>query len=172
MEQAVKVRYEGEGAFSPVSRFWAGRADKQYVVGEIYDMAPWLDRSQATHNHEFAVIGEMFNSLPERFKDEPWAQSPEHLRKYALIRTRWCDTQTYPCASHAEAMRWAANLRPRDEYSIVKAEGPLVYVFTAVSQSRRAMGKDRFQKSKTDIIEFIEDLIGVERGASAGAEAA
>lgn len=170
--QPIMCRYEGEGAFSPASSFWAGRADKQYVVGEVYPMAPALDRSQVSHNHEFASIAEMWKSLPEQYAHEPWAQTAEHLRKYALIRTRWCDTQTYVCGSRAEAERWAQNLRPFDEYSIVSVEGTTVYRFTAQSQSRRAMGKDKFQKSKTDIIEFIEDLIGVERGSSEDARAA
>lgn len=170
--QPIMLRYEGEGAFSPASSFWAGRADKQYVVGEVYSMAEAHDRSQASHNQEFAAIAEMWKSLPEQYAHEPWAQTAEHLRKYALIRTRWCDTQTYACGSHAEALRWAANLRPLDEYSVVTVEGSLVYRFIAQSQSRRAMGKERFQRSKTDILEFIEDMIGVARGSSADARAA
>lgn len=166
------LQYQGDGEFRAASAFWAGRADKHYVVGEVYPMVEHHDRSQVSHNHEFASIAEMWKSLPEKYAHEPWAQTAEHLRKYALIRTRWCDTQTFPCGSHAEALRWAANLRPLDEYSIVSVEGSLVYRFTAQSQSRRAMGKASFQQSKTDIIEFIEDLIGVERGSSENSRAA
>lgn len=172
MSAPLMLRYEGDGNFAPASSFWAGRADRDYVVGEVYKIAEHMDRSEISHRHEFASIAEMWKSLPEQFAHEPWAQTAEHLRKYALIRTRWCDTQTYTCGSRAEAERWAQNLRPLDEYSIVSVEGTTVYRFTAQSQSRRAMGKDRFQKSKTDIIEFIEDMIGVERGSSEGARAA
>lgn len=165
-EQPILARYEGDGHWRAVTSMWAARSDKDYVVGEVYKMAPAHDRSQSSHNHEFAVIADMWASLPDRFAHEPWAQSPEHLRKFALIQKRYCDTQTYACGSHAEAQRWAANLRPLDEYSVVAVQGTTVYRFTAQSQSKRAMGAKLFQESKTAIIEFIEDLIGVEHGAS------
>lgn len=54
-------------------------------AGETYKLAPFHDRSQSSHNHEFAVIADMWQSLPEKYRHEPWAQSPEHLRKYPLI---------------------------------------------------------------------------------------
>ena len=168
----LMLRYEGEGEFRPASGFWAGRADHEYVVGETYKLAPFHDRSQSSHNHEFAVIADMWQSLPEKYRHEPWAQSPEHLRKYALIMCRYCNTQTFTCGSRAEAERWAKNMRPLDEYSVVTWEGSTVYRFTAQSQSKRAMGAKLFQESKTAILEYIEDLIGVERGETARSEAA
>lgn len=172
MTSPMLFRYCGEGEFQPASEYWGSKADASYVVGEVYKLAPFEDRSQASHNHEFAVIADMWASLPDRFKHEPWAQSPEHLRKYALIMCRYCDTQTYACGSNAEAQRWAKNMRPFDEYSVITIEGTTIYRFVAQSQSKRAMGAKRFQESKTAIIEYLEDLLGVERGASRGSEAA
>lgn len=172
MTAPIPYRYHGEGEFRVTSGYWAKKADEAFVVGEIYPMVQQAERSTATHNHEFASIAEMWASLPERFQNEPWAQSPEHLRKFALIMCRYCDTQTFPCASKAEAERWARNLRPLDEYSVVRVEGSTVYRFTAQSQSRRAMGAKLFQASKTAILDYIEDLIGVDRGSSEGARAA
>lgn len=172
MPTPILVQYLGEGAFKPASEYWGRRADLSYVIGEVYKIAPCEDRSQASHNHEFAVIADMWASLPERFKLEPWAQTPEHLRKYALIMCRYCDTQTFACGSQAEALRWAANLRPMDEYSVVAVAGTTVQRFIAQSQSKRAMGAKRFQESKTAILEYIEDLIGLDRGASTKSEAA
>lgn len=172
MTAPLLFRYEGDGEFKAPSGYWAKRADLAYVVGETYELVEHHDRSQSSHNHEFAAIADMWQSLPERYRHEPWAQTPEHLRKYALIMCRYCDTQTYPCGSNAEAKRWAANLRPLDEYSVVTVEGTTVYRFTAQSQKKRAMGAKRFQESKTAILEYIEDLIGVERGSSKDARAA
>jgi hypothetical protein len=157
------------GALVPMQRAVAARHLKD---GGVYHLAPWEDRSMISHRHEFAFIREAFKNLPERFDNEPWAASPEHLRKYCLIRTKWCNTQTFACGSKAEAIRWAQNLRPLDEYSIVTTEGSTVYRFTAMSQSRRAMGGKAFQKSKTDIIEFLEDLLQIERGTLEGQQAA
>jgi hypothetical protein len=139
---------------------------------DVYKMVEHHDRSQATHNHEFAAIADLWASLPERYRTSPGRSRPEHLRKFALIMCRYCDTQTYPCNSKAEAERWAKNLRPLDEYSVVKVEGTTVYRFTAQSQAKRAMGAKLFQQSKTAIIEYIEDLIGAERGSSSDVRAA
>lgn len=143
---------------------WPKRADRLYIVGEVYPLAPWEDRSLVSHNHQFAFIGEAFKQLPEQYHNEPWAQSPEHLRKFGLIRNGFCNTQTYPCGTRAEAERWARNLRPLDEYSVVSVEGTTVYRFTAESQSRRAMGKKRFQESKQALMDWLDDLLHVERG--------
>lgn len=171
----IPLRYEGEGEFRAPTSFWAGRADRDYVIGQDYRMVEFEERSITSHNHEFAFVAEAWRNLPERFDNEPWAQSPEHLRKYALIRCKFCNTQTYPCATQAEAERWAKHLRPLDEYSIVKAEGNVVYVFTAMSQKMRGLGamdKATFQASKQAIMDFLDDLLGVERGATARSEAA
>lgn len=162
----VQFQWDGE-AMVPASPRWAREADRQFVIGERYMLTEYHDRSMATHNHEFASIADMWASLPERYADEPWAQSAEHLRKYALIKCRYCNTQTYSCGSHAEAERWAQNLRPLDEYSIVTVEGTTVYRFTAQSQSKRAMGAKLFQESKSAILDYIEDLIGIERDRNA-----
>lgn len=161
------ARYEGEGQFAAPSAHWARECDKHFVVGEIMRLSPFADRSQISHNHEFAIISDLWQSLPERFKNEPWAATPAHLRKFALIQTKFCNTQTYVCASNAEAERWAKNLRPLDEYSVVSVQGATVYRFTAQSQAKRAMGAKAFQESKTAIIEYIEDLIGIRQEQAA-----
>lgn len=103
MTSPMLFRYCGEGEFQPASEYWGSKADASYVVGEVYKLAPFEDRSQASHNHEFAVIADMWASLPDRFKHEPWAQSPEHLRKYALIM----------CAATAIRRRTPAAPTPR-----------------------------------------------------------
>ena len=162
MDTPFMARYEGDGQFSAPSSRWAQECDKQFVVGEIVRLSAYAERSQASHNHEFAVIADLWQNLPERFANEPWAASPEHLRKFALIKTKFCDTTTYACGSKAEAKRWAKNLRPLDEYSIVIVDGTTVKRFTAQSQSKRAMGAQKFQESKQAILEYLEDLIGID----------
>lgn len=140
----------------------ARRCDEIFVVGQRYRLEEVSDRSTATHNHEFAWLNEACRSLPEKYAHEPWAQSAEHLRKYALIRTRHCTTETFPCGSNAEALRWASRLRADDEFCIVSVDGALVNRFRAKSQARRAMNRKEFQASKQDILEFIAGLLEVE----------
>jgi len=155
----IPFEWTGE-AMVPVKGF-ARRADDHFVVHERYRMEVQELRSWVSHKHEFAWLREAWLNLPEQYRDEQWAQSEQHLRRYALIKKGWCDTQTFVCGSRAEAERWAANLRPIDEFSIVRVQGSTVVRYVAKSQSQRAMGKADFQKSKTDVLDFVSGLIGV-----------
>lgn len=157
----VILQYEGEGVFRAPSRFVAARCDRDYVIGERYRMAEEQERSMVSHRHEFAFVRHAWQSLPEQYAMEPWAQSEDHLRKYALIRTRFCTTEQFPCASRAEAIRLAAILRADDSYCLVTVAGAIVNRFRAESQSKRSMGAKRFHASKQAILEFLSDLIGV-----------
>ena len=144
----------------PLGRFARLAADA-FTEGEQYRMEAIEARSWATHAHQFAWLHDAWLNLPEQYAIEPWAQTSEHLRKYALIRTGFCNTQTWVCSTKAEAVRWAANMRPEDEFSIVIAKGGEVVRYTAMSQSARAMGAKDFQASKTAILDYIAGLLGV-----------
>ena len=137
-------------------------ADRQFVVGADYRMEEVTDRSRASHDQQFAWIGDAWSNLREEYRFEPWARSPEHLRKYALIRTRFCTTEQFPCSSGAEAERWASRLQSDDEYCLVTVTGTVVNRFRAESQKMRSMGAKRFQESKTAILDFISNLLEVD----------
>lgn len=158
----VMFAWDGE-AMVPASRYWASACDKQFVVGERYRLAEEHERSSQTHRHEFAFVKEAWSSLPDALlNDYP---SPEHLRKHGLIRKGFCTMKQYPCASRAEAERLRVSLTENvDSYAIVMIDDdrPIVSVLTAESQSYRSMGKRRFQESKTALMEFIGDLLGVD----------
>lgn len=145
---------------TPASPYQHRLAFEQFGAGELVTVAREEARSEASHNHEFAWLREAWRSLPESFAMEPWAQSPEHLRKYALCRSGFCTTETVAAGSNAAALRIASFIRGREEYTLVSVQGSTVHVFTPESQAKKAMGKDRFQASKTAIMEFIADLLG------------
>ncbi len=147
-------------AMQPLGRF-ARLAAESFTAGEQYRMEAVEARSWITHAHQFAWLHDAWLNLPEICAVEPWAQSSEHLRKYALIQTGHCNTQTWVCPSKAEAARWAANMRPEDEYSVVIAQGTEVIRYTAKSQSRKSMGAKEFQASKSAILDFIAGLLKV-----------
>ena len=159
----ILCEWTGE-SFVPASGFWARKADAAYVVHEKYQMVEQNERSTATHNHFFAVVAEAWKNLPERYTDASWAQSPEHLRKYALIRKGYSNSQTLVCSSRAEAMRVAAFLRPIDEFAVVTVNEAAVTRYTAKSQSRKAMGKEVFQESKQAVLDYLDDLLTLPRG--------
>lgn len=138
-------------------------ADKAFVVGETYRLAVYEECSIATHNHEFAWLHEAWKNLPEALAES--YPSPEHLRKRALIDAGFFDEQIVDAGSNAAAIRVAAAFRSREEFSLVIVRGPLVVIRTAKSQSRRAMPKGEFQRSKDAILETVSALIGVAPGA-------
>lgn len=166
MSRPVAFQWDGE-AMKPLH---PRIADKEYVVGERYMLAPFEQRSTASHNHEFGWLHEAWLNLPEHLSGD--FASSEHLRKWALIRAGYSDSQSHVCSSKAEALRLAAFLRPIDEFSVVIVSNCVVTRFTAQSQSKRAMGAKLFQESKTAIMEVIARLIGVERDVLAKVERA
>lgn len=135
------------------------RADRHYVVGENYWLAPWEERSQATHDHQFAWLADAWANLPEDLKD--LYPTPKHLRKRALIEAGYYDEQITDAGTNAAALRVAAMLRTIDEFSLVVVRGPLVVRRTAKSQSRRSMDRKTFQDSKQKVLEIVADMIGV-----------
>lgn len=153
------MQWNGE-AMVPATSYWQRQCDEQFVVGMRYRMVQEAERSTATHNHEFAWLQEAWNSLP----DELYAQYPnsEVLRKHGLIAKGYCTMKQHVCPTKAEAERLAAILKPRDPYVIVIQRGNVVTEYTAVSQSRRAMGAKQFQQSKQALMEFVGDLLGVD----------
>lgn len=154
----ILCHWDGE-SFIPASPAWAKRADDRYVVGERYYVELSEERSINSHRHFFASIAEAWKNLPDdqamRFP------TPDHFRKHGLIMTGWRDERTFVCASHAEALRFAAFVRPMDEYAVIVVREAVVKVWTAKSQSTKAQGKKDFQKSKDDVLAWCAEQVGV-----------
>lgn len=168
-EAPIMFRWDGD-AMVPASSFWATRADKAFVVHEVYKLVEHHDRSQVSHNHYFAALGNAWSNLPDRLIEE--FPTAEVLRKKLLIRAGYADERSIVCASKAEAQRVAGFIKPMDDYAIVIVREAVVRVYTAQSQSVKAMGAKAFQESKTKVLEALDDLLGVEPGATARSEAA
>jgi len=134
-------------------------AHRQYVEGETYRLEPREDRSQASHNFYFASIQEVWENLPEHFAER--FGTPDHLRRWALIKAGYCDTRSIVCASKAEAQRVAGFIRPLDDFAVVVASECVVTIYTAKSQSIRAQGKKDFQRSKDRVLDIVSAMIGV-----------
>lgn len=168
MNAPLMMRWDGE-ALVPASQYWAGRADKQWIVGEVYKVTEHHDRSENSHRHFFAAINEAWQNLPDELLSE--FPTAEHLRKKMLVKAGYADERSIACASKSEALRVAAFVKPMDEYAVVTVREAVVRVYTAQSQSKKAMGARVFQDSKQKVLDAIDDLLGVERGASERAAA-
>lgn len=158
-------------AMVPRDRRFAYQCDRQFVVGENYCLVQHEERSAASHRFYFASIAEAWRNLPEQLADR--FPSPEHLRKWALIRAGFRSERTHVAATKAEARRLAAFIQPVDDFAIVTASGLSVTVWTAKSQSVKAMGKADFERSKQAVLDILANLIGVDaKDLKAAAEAA
>ena len=158
----------GPTTIYPIAFTWNGEvmvplqprlADRYYVVGETYRLEPREDRSQISHNHYFASIQEAWQNLPEH--DAERFATADHLRKWALITAGYRDERSIVCASKAEALRVAAFIKPLDDFAVVTAYECVITVYTAKSQSMRAMGKKQFQRSKDKVLDIVSAMIGV-----------
>lgn len=133
--------------------------------GETVFVEVGRGRSPSSHKHQFAWVADAWASLPESLSGMPWAETPETLRKHALIATGYHQTYTVDCGGNAAAARVKAHLVAaefgRHGYAIGQVRGPVLTIWTPESQSARAMGGKRFQESKTAIMEWIAEKIGV-----------
>lgn len=133
--------------------------------GEIVTVSIERGRSMNSHRHQFAYVREAWQSLPESLRDATWAETPETLRKHALIATGFSQTYTIDCGAGATAQRVKTALISAEAgkhgYAIGQVRGPVVVVWTPESQSLRSMGGKRFQESKEAILNWIAAQIGV-----------
>ena len=151
----ILFRWSGE-AMEPLPRF-ARSCNAEFTVGEVYQMEAREARSIASHNHYFAQLHEIWMSLPERFGDR--IPSVEHMRRWALIRTGYRDERSIVCASKAEAQRVAAFVKPVDDFAIIVVNESTVSIYTAKSQSMKAMGKQVFAASKDAVLDYCHGLL-------------
>jgi hypothetical protein len=152
---------ERDKVFRPLPRFH-NLASAAYGDGEVVELAPIEDRSDKSHRHEFAWLREAWKNLPEAIADQ--YPTAEHLRKRALIDAGFYDEQVIDAGSNAAALRVGAAIsaRPGETFSLVIVRLGYVFIRTAKSQSRRAMDREEFARSKNALIEIVSDLIGVE----------
>jgi hypothetical protein len=157
---SVPILYEWTGDFmTPLNRFRAV-CDKQFVVSEVYKLDIVEDRSLVTHNHFFAVLSEAWKQLPEEIA--PRYPTMDRLRRRALIKCGFADERTFVFDTPADAVKLSGIVQTYDEDAVVLVKGRTVHVFTAKSQSMRAMGKEEFQRSKQAVLDEVSKLIGVD----------
>lgn len=155
----IQYAWTDDGTMRPLARF-TREADKRFVIGETYTLVEQEERSRVSHAHFFARLHDLWLALP----DSVALQFPnaETLRKHALIMTGWRKERKLALSSAEEARKVAAFMTGHgDDYTLVSVAGNVVIEWTARSQSTRADGmrKAEFQRSKDDVLGWIEGLI-------------
>jgi hypothetical protein len=149
------MRYEGDGVFRCLH-------PKQVKLdpGEVHGWQMAEHRSKSSHDHFFACVNTAWKSLPEDMADD--FPSPEHLRKWSLIKAGFCSETRVVCANNSEAMTLATKAKQMDRFSLVAIDGKTVTIWTADSQRRDAMGRQAFQEAKERSLHIISQLIGTD----------
>lgn len=157
------VKWDDERDVFVPERKLIAQLKKLYANGK----AIWLEqvqfRSMASHNDQFAKIHERWDSMPNyitsRFINET------HLRKYALIRTGWVKEMRHlPFTNREDAITGAVLARLIDSYALVTIDDCVVSFYVARSQRTtgpESMTNSEFQKSKTDVLAFLNALLGI-----------
>jgi len=155
MSETFPLLYEGNGLFRCLHP-----KRVKLDVGAVHGWQIAENRSSESHRHFFAVVNEAWRNLPEDLADD--FPSPEHLRKWALIKAGFCSETRIVCANNSEAMTLATKAKSMDKYSIVAIDGKAVTIWTADSQRRDAMGRKTFQEAKERALHIISNLLGVD----------
>ena len=155
----IRARWQ-DGVLRPLTNAPLGLDDGEVVFVEIE-----RGRSGVSHRHQFAWVHDAWASLPEALQSQPWAETPETLRKHALIACGYAQTYTLDCGREATARRVKAALCAAEAgkhgYAVGRVAGAVVQVWVPESQSVRAMGGKRFQESKTAIMDWIAAKLAV-----------
>ena len=155
MSETLPLRYEGDGVF----RCLHPKRIK-VAAGEVHGWQMAEHRSRASHDHFFACMNEAWKSLPEELADD--FPSPEHLRKWALIKAGFCSETRIVCANNGEAMTLATKAKAMDRFSVVAIDGKAVTIWTADSQRKDAMGRAKFQEAKEMALHIVSQLLGTD----------
>ena len=154
--QLIIFEWDGE-AMQPLPRF-RKTCDQEFTVGEQYRMDVQEGRSSRSHKHYFAMIHEAWMNLPQHLAER--FPSPDHLRKWALVRSGYCDQKFVPLSTEEEARHVAQVMRDLNDFAVIVVSIDLITVYTAKSQSLKAMGKADFQASKDAVLNVISEMIG------------
>lgn len=156
-------QWNGE-TMQPHPRF-VSRANEQYVVGEHYRLSVVEERSLASHSQYFAAVHDHWLSLPDSMAMQ--FPTEETLRKHALIMTGFRRERKFVASSKEEARKLAAWLKDdQDGYAIISVHENIVIEWKALSQSYKGMPtKGQFQASKKAVLEWLEDLLGIQKAA-------
>lgn len=163
----ILVRFTGD-VFEPANVPMLTRAQKHFETGEVYAIEFADPPSDVTKRHFFAVINDSWKNLSnEPLPGKNWSladryPSPEHLRKWAIVKAGYADESMVPCDTDEMADRVVMMARRLDTYCVIsRPEGSnVVRIWTA--QSITKMDRRTFQNCKTLVFGILSDLIGVE----------
>lgn len=153
-------------AMEPLRRFH-NRCSTMFDLGKRYALVETEERSRRSHQHYFAAVHEAWQNLPEHLSGR--FPTSEHLRKWALIKCNYVNITQIATANNGEALKVEKLMQKSDPYAAVDISDNVVTIGTPQSQKVKrgengGMDAKTFQKSKQDVLDFLQEMIGVEAG--------
>lgn len=149
-----------DGAFTPATERQRMRCQEQFKDGHRYLLVEHQERSLANHNHYFVCLHEAWVNLPEDISHE--FTTFEKFRATGLIATGFYNERQIICPSEDEARRMAAFVTGINDLAIVSVHGCAVVARTPKSQSKTAMGKAEFHKSKEATLAWAAEMANID----------
>lgn len=152
---------EEEASFSlALQPITVGELKKTIEHGEWVELSIKKPRSSKEHRHYFACIKIAWDNLSDKQREK--FPTPEHLRHRALIAEDYFEVKTIVINNLHEIIKLTELVMAYDDYALVVHDGSgTVDIFTAQSQSMKAMGAEKFRKSKQAVLEYCANLIGI-----------
>ncbi len=157
-----------EGVMRVAARF-GNVARAQFRDGEEYPLYVREHRSSKSHAFFFASVKNAHDNLSA--ENTEILQTPEHLRKWALIVSGWYDETLVDAGEgkygRRRAIQMAGFARKLDDFAEIKVikhgENWFLRVRVAKSQSLSSMDKEEFKKSSRDVLDVLSGTIEVRR---------
>lgn len=156
--------WDSEAAVMRLDEKFRSIARRQYLNGERYPLEVHEVRSVKSLRHYHASIKNIWDNLP----DDVHARypTPEHLRKWALIKCGFHNERSIVCETAGHAKRLAAFIKPMDEFAVIVVKAETIKVYTARSQSAYGpykMTAEEFKESKNQVLDLLSSLVGLTR---------
>ena len=155
MSAILPLRYLGDGMFRCLRP-----GSITLEPGAVHGWQMAEHRSSESHRHLFAVIADVWGSLPEGYAEE-WA-SPEALRKWCLVKIGHCTTSKIVCASNQEAINLVIAARALDAYAVITMDGKIVTISQAKSIAGNKVKRAEFQEIKDKVFDVLSQIIGTD----------
>lgn len=159
----VMYTWSDDEVMVPVPRFLP-LCRRQFAAHEDYALGIIENVSGKSRAHLFAAIKDSWDNLPGDGNRFP---TPEHFRKWLLVRVGHCTETNYVMDTPKDAARMARALRAADEYAIIVVRENTVLFATAKSIASTAIKHEEFQKVKTAVLDLASSMTGISRGALA-----
>jgi hypothetical protein len=159
----VLLTWDGDH-FVPHARF-KKLCDQQFAVGEDYPMEVVENRSMSAHRGYMAQVSEGWNNLSE--ENAKHFPSPEHLRKWSLVQCGYFSLEETVLDSERDARKYAAAVRKRDTYAVIRVKSNVVQIFEPRSQAMYGpdrMKRPEFEESSRAVLDLIATMSRTTRG--------